>query len=177
MENPDMPFVIEKGPTSLEWNTSKIVFSYKDHTEKRGNYEQNKIEQQFIFPRTMRAQSIRVVYYTKHSKESKGSFAYIMRNKLEIFDPNPKISITRKTSIISESRDSFDVSKCGGQQLQKYEQQAASLVVYLEKNYSVRISKLVLDFVNDFQSNPYLIGCKAIELEPCTTMSEYLLRM
>lgn len=42
--NLDTPFVIEKTASSLNvWDTSKFVVGIKDHTEKKGNFDYEKV--------------------------------------------------------------------------------------------------------------------------------------
>jgi hypothetical protein len=37
------------------------------------------------------------------------------------------------------------------------------LVAYLEKNYPVRINKIVLDYILDYFGEIWLVGCRCIE--------------
>jgi len=65
--NVNSPFVIEKKTSSQNvWDTSKYVVGFKDHTDKKGNYEYNKIYQQYIYAKPMKAHTLRLVYYTKN---------------------------------------------------------------------------------------------------------------
>ena len=51
-----------------------------------------------------------------------------------------------------------------------------TLVQYLEKNYPVRINKIVLDFITDYHGEIWIVGCRCIEQENCTYMTEFLLQ-
>jgi len=50
----------------------------------------------------MKATIMRFVYYTKNSKSSNANYGYRIMNMMEIYDPNPKKSITNKSSINTE---------------------------------------------------------------------------
>jgi len=50
----------------------------------------------------MKATIVRLVFYTKNSKSSHANYGYRIMNVMELYDPNPKKSITNKTTINTE---------------------------------------------------------------------------
>ena len=50
----------------------------------------------------MRATILRLVYFTKNSKSTIANYGYRIMNFRELYDPNPKKSLTNKTTINTE---------------------------------------------------------------------------
>ena len=74
-----------------------------------------------------------------------------------------KCSLTKKSTISTDIVDSFEVMKVQGSILLKYIEMSEALVQYLEKNYPVRINKIVLDFITDYHGEIWIVGCRCIE--------------
>lgn len=93
-------------------------------------------------------------------------------NNLEIYDPNPKKSITNKTCINTEQQNSFTIQMVKGVGLQEYERVAEQVVNFLERNYTVRIKLAVFDFIQDLEEKIWLVNLKFLDMETAISMSE-----
>lgn len=98
----DGPFLINRGATQQDFNMSKGVLTLRQQKERKVQLENNKLEQRFVVSRAMRATILRLVYFTKNSKSTTANFGFRIMNFRELYDPNPKKSLTNKTTINTE---------------------------------------------------------------------------
>ena len=52
--------------------------------------------------RALKATILRLVFYTKNSKSTSANYGWRVMNFRDLFDPNPKKSLTNKTTINTE---------------------------------------------------------------------------
>ena len=145
----EVPLVISRGQDSTDFTCTKFVYSYRAQKERKPGQEINKIEQRYIIARPLKATIFRLVFHTRNAKSFNANYAYRMTNELSIFDANPKISLTNKTTLNTQRNNSFDIQLIKGSGLLPYERQAEQLVQLLERNESARIMRIVLDFIQD----------------------------
>ncbi|CAD8042870.1 unnamed protein product [Paramecium primaurelia] len=171
-ENQDSPYIISRGQTGQDWNMSKAVYTFRQQKERKVQLDNNKLEQRFVISRVMKATIVRLVFYTKNSKSSHANYGYRIMNVMELYDPNPKKSITNKTTINTEQQNSFTIQQIKGVGLYEYEKVCDQIVSYLEKNYPVRIKTGVFDFLQDPEGRIWLFNCKQLIMENAISMSE-----
>ncbi|KRX03758.1 hypothetical protein PPERSA_04266 [Pseudocohnilembus persalinus] len=177
LQNKEKPYLIQKYEGGNVWETVKQVLDVRAYQERGYNYDiSTRIEQQFLFPHVMKAQSLRICYFTKNSNIQKQSYAYKITNKQHFFDPTTKLNqnLVYKFCTSSKEQDSFIINPIKGVSLKPYEEQCANIVKYLEQNYPVRIEQIVLDFMQDFLGNIFITGCRYIKLQNCKYMKDYL---
>lgn len=69
----------------------------------------------------MRAQSIRLCYYTKNSKEMKESYGYQIVNHEHFFDPSRKgTNMVKRFCTMSDMQDSFTINMVKGPGIKQY---------------------------------------------------------
>ena len=112
------------------------------------------IVQQYVYPFGGKAWIVRFVYYNPVCNlENNLSFSMNAANKLKIDmkELNIKYSLQRRSSFMMEIRNSFDlyISKKGGANQRQYENIAQTLISLVMKVYKIRISKIVIDFIQD----------------------------
>lgn len=100
------------------------------------------------------------------------NYGYRIMNFREIYDPNPKKSLTNKTTINTEQQNSFTIQMVKGVGLLEYERVSDQVVHFLEKNYPIRIKMCVFDFIQDCEGKIWLINMKCIEWESAISWSE-----
>jgi hypothetical protein len=61
--------------------------------------------------------------------------------------------------------NSFDVYNVKGQALRHYEKMCHKIVQFLEQAYSVRIQRIVLDFITDNNNKVWLFNCRSIRID------------
>lgn len=96
----------------------------------------------------------------------KDSYGYQIVNHEHFFVPGRKNigGNVRKYCTSSEHQDSFTINMVKGPGIKQYLDQCKNVVQYLEQNYPIRIENIVLDFMQDFLGNIFLIGCRYISL-------------
>jgi len=163
---PDVPFMISRMPGAADHLCSKLVYTLNSLKENRlYNAENNSMFQRFILPKGFQATILRLVYHTGNSRENKANYAFRIKNNLGLFDKNPKITQLHKCTLNSDKPYSFFVNELKGNSLKEYELTASRVVHYLERSYNVRITKVVFDYMTDFEDKTWLINMKSIELE------------
>lgn len=69
----------------------------------------------------MKATILRLVFYTKNSKSTSANYGWRIMNFRDLFDLNPKKSLTNKTTINTEEQNSFSIQLVKGHGLADYE--------------------------------------------------------
>ncbi|EGR33878.1 hypothetical protein IMG5_033670 [Ichthyophthirius multifiliis] len=175
--NQDAPIIILRGQASPDYLLSQNIFQVKTLGEKRSSSSDggsNSFEQRYIYSRPMKATVLRLVFHTKNSQSTNANYAFRIQNLVEIFDPDTKISVNHKACISSVRQNTFVVQNVKGQGLKEYEQQAESLVIFLEKNNQIRIKQIVLDFMQDLEGKIWLISMKSILAENTISMEQII---
>lgn len=109
--------------------------------------DNNKLEQRYVISKALKASITRLAYFSRNSKSSKANYAFRITNNLDIFDPNPKISLVNKACLNSDKVNSFEVNLIKGDCLKEFEEMSKNIVMYLEKVLCIRISFVVFDFI------------------------------
>ena len=75
--------------------------------------------------------------------------------------------MNRRCMFMTEIRNSFDlyITNKGGPKQREYERVAQIIIQFTTKVFKIRISKLVLDFVQDEQRIHYLVGVPSFEID------------
>ena len=89
------------------------------------------------------------------------------RLKIDEKENNKKYSLRKRCSFVIEKRDSFDlyITNKGGLKQKEYERVAQTIIQFTTKIHKIRISKLVLDFVQDEQRVHYLVSVPSFEVD------------
>lgn len=90
-------------------------------------------------------------------------------NKLKIDEKenNKKYPIHSRCTFETGHRNSFDlyITKKGGPKQREYERVAQTIIQFATKIHRIRISKMVLDFVQDEQRQIFLVGVPSFEVD------------
>jgi hypothetical protein len=89
-------------------------------------------------------------------------------NKLKIDEKdNKKYSLRHRCMLLTEIRNSFDlyITNKGGPKQKEYERIAQLIIQFVSKVHKIRLSKLVLDFVQDEKRELYLVGVPSFEVD------------
>ncbi|KRX07210.1 hypothetical protein PPERSA_00367 [Pseudocohnilembus persalinus] len=190
--NPEVPYMIQRFKGKQDWLGSKQILSYQKREEKKGTLENNEILQQYIFAKPLKATIIRIMYYTRNSKQMKANYGYRIMNRIPIFDKRTKRSMEQKCCTILDSQKesdtynikvwpakaiqefSIEVSEVKGFGLGEYEKQTEELVKLIERNNKVRISEIVCDYIQDIDGKVWLINCRSVKLDQTKSMKDLL---
>ena len=92
-----------------------------------------------------------------------------MANRLKIDEKelNKKYNLRRRCIIMMDNENSYDmyITHKGGPKQRECENIAQTIIKFATKVHKIRISKLVLDFVQDQQRVTYLVGVPAFEVD------------
>ena len=90
-------------------------------------------------------------------------------NKIKIDEKefNYKYSLQRRWTLMMGVRNSFDlyVSKKGGANQREYESIAQQIIGFITKIFKIRISKIVLDFIQDENKIIYLVNIPSFKVD------------
>lgn len=130
----------------------------------------NTIAQQFVYPFGGKCCVVRFIYYNPACNfENKISFSMNLANKLKIDEKelNSKYSLLRRSTFVTSSRNSFDLylTSKGGSKQKEYERVAQLLIDTVMKVHKIRLSKIVVDFVQDENKTLFLVDVPSYSLD------------
>lgn len=90
-------------------------------------------------------------------------------NKIKIDEKelNFKYSLQRRCTLMMGVRNSFDlyISKKGGANQREYENIAQQIISFVSKVHKIRLSKIVMDFIQDENKVIYLVNIPAFKAD------------
>lgn len=130
---------------------------------------------------TMMINFYRFVYYNPVCNTTQAlNYSMNVANKLRIDEGLSNLNLNKithsdKNNLLSrcafkfDEPGSFDLYVCnkGGNKQKEYERVADVIINLIAKRFKFRVSKLVLDFVQDETRTIYLIGVPAFLIDPC----------
>lgn len=101
------------------------------------------------------------VFYVNYSKKNKASYAYSITNTAEAMKKYSKASWV----LCSDAWDGIEIMPVKGQAMNLFIPTCYTLCEFMQRNFSVRIKMIVLDFIKDTDGNIWLLGCKGFKLD------------
>ena len=74
-------------------------------------------------------------------------------------------NLDRRGVVNTEEKNSFEVYKIQGESLSVYEKMCNKVVQFLQQSYSIRINRIVLDFITDSDNKVWLFNCKSLRID------------
>ena len=144
-----------------EFNETSGWDSFKEDIVSKLNA--NGIAQQYIYPFGGKSWIVRFIYYNPAwNLENKISFSMNAASKIKIDEKelNFKYSLQRRWTLPMNIRNSFDlyISKKGGANQKEYENVAQQIISFVMKVHKIRLSKVVLDFIQDENKVIFLVN-------------------
>ncbi|CAI2379679.1 unnamed protein product [Moneuplotes crassus] len=130
----------------------------------------NCIAQQYLYPFGGKACCVRFIYYNPACNlDNNQSFSMNVANKLKIDEKekNKEYSLQSRCTFVKENRNSYDlyITNKGGPKQREYERIAEIIIQMVMKVYKIRITKLVLDFIQDQERVHYLVAIPSFEVD------------
>ena len=147
-------FPVSESIDVLSWDKLRQVYSFGPNADG--------VLQRFIYSPTQKATLYRLIFHNPNNSNERSNYGYCITNKKNYF--TPKWEIEARATHISENMNSFTVYNISGKTIKDFETYAYNLCIFLERSYSIKIERIVWDFVKDELGNIFFVNVKSFRL-------------